>query len=66
MQWHSSGLSWEAVVEEHVLAPCSRTIWGVRGYPHLGTAEEGLEGECQVGSVDWMLFQHWLGESLEG
>ena len=70
MQWCSSGLVWEAVGEEHpyhpVVFPHSQAVAGTRGYPHLGTAEEGLEVECQVESGNRMLYQQLLEENLEG
>ena len=70
-QWCSAGLAWEAVAEEHpyhpVVSPCSQAVVGTRGYPHLKTAEEGLEVECQVESGNWVLHRCWLLEqNLEG
>ena len=61
---------WEEVGEEYphnfLVVPCSLTVWGATEYLHLRTAEEGLEGDCQVDSGNWMLHHYWLRESLEG
>ena len=63
-------LSREEVGEEYphhfFVAPCSLTAWAARECLHLRTAEEELEGDCQVDSGNWTLHHHWLGESLEG
>ena len=63
---HPLHLSLEGLGEEYpyhlLVAPCSLTVWEARECPHLRTAAEGLEGDYQQDSGNWMLHHHWLGD----